>query len=253
MTLEITTIPCLSDNYAYLATCHETGVTALIDAPEAAPIKAELARQGKTLSMILITHHHDDHIQGVDALRGEARVYGAKADQHRLPDLDVALEEGDVFKIGSYPVNVITAYGHTIGHIVFHVPKAKAAFTADTLMAMGCGRIFEGTPSQTWAGLSKLAALPEETHLYSGHEYTQANAKFAASIDTQNPLLAKRMSEIDAARAQSLPTVPSLLSLERQTNPFLRVMDDDFKKALGMPKASDEEAFIETRKRKDAF
>ncbi len=255
MPLEIVTIPCLSDNYAFLAHDAATGETALIDIPEAAPILAELGVRGWTLNTVFITHHHDDHIQGLaDILaKHSARVIGAKADQHRLPPLDEAVSEGDAINIGSESGVVIDVSGHTIGHIALHFPGASAAFTADSLMALGCGRVFEGTRPQMWESLSKLAALPSDTIIYSGHEYTAANGKFALTIDPDNPNLHARIADITQARTKGKPTVPSSLSLELSTNPFLRAADPAIAAHLGMQGADPVDVFSEIRGRKDAF
>lgn len=253
MTLQLVTIPCLKDNYAYLVHDAASGETAVVDVPDTAPILAELAARGWALTDILITHHHDDHIQGVDALRAAtgAMVVGNAADAHRLPRLDLALSDGLTFTLGAEVCHVIDVPGHTIGHIAFHFPTAKLAFTADSLMAMGCGRLFEGTPAQMWASLSKLAALPPDTLICSGHEYTAANARFAATLEPGNPALISRIAAITSARAAGQPTVPSLLSLELATNPFLRA--PALKATLGLPNATDAEIFAEIRARKDKF
>jgi len=255
MTLDILTIPCLSDNYAYLAHDSATGETALIDAPEAGPILAALDESGWTLSHVLITHHHADHVDGLSGIlaRHPATVIGAKADEHRLPDLDVSVTEGDTLTIGGETAHVIDVSGHTVGHIAFHFPQSGVVFTADSLMALGCGRVFEGTMEQMWKSLSKLAALPPETKIYSGHEYTAANARFALSIDPQNSDLISRSKAVDAARTENRPTVPSTLSEELATNPFLRASDRGLKAELGMSSASDAEVFAEIRTRKDNF
>jgi len=255
MTLDILTIPCLSDNYAYLAHDSATGETALIDAPEAGPILAALDESGWTLSHVLITHHHADHVDGLRGIlaRHPATVIGAKADEHRLPDLDVSVTEGDTLTIGGETAHVIDVSGHTVGHIAFHFPQSGVVFTADSLMALGCGRVFEGTMEQMWKSLSKLAALPPETKIYSGHEYTAANARFALSIDPQNSDLISRSKAVDAARTENRPTVPSTLSEELATNPFLRASDPGLKAELGMSSASDAEVFAEIRTRKDNF
>ncbi len=255
MTLDILTIPCLSDNYAYLAHDSATGETALIDAPEAGPILAALDESGWTLSHVLITHHHADHVDGLSGIlaRHPATVIGAKADEHRLPDLDVSVTEGDTLTIGGETAHVIDVSGHTVGHIAFHFPQSGVVFTADSLMALGCGRVFEGTMEQMWKSLSKLAALPPETKIYSGHEYTAANARFALSIDPQNSDLISRSKAVDAARTENRPTVPSTLSEELATNPFLRASDPGLKAELGMSSASDAEVFAEIRTRKDNF
>lgn len=255
MPLEIVTIPCLSDNYAYLAHDRATGDTALIDIPEAAPILDALAQRGWKLSDVLITHHHDDHVQGLDAVLAAhpARVIGAAADAHRLPPLDVQVAEGDTVQIGNETGHVIDVSGHTVGHIAFHFPQSHVAFTADSLMALGCGRVFEGTHQQMWHSLQKLAALPPETLICSGHEYTAANARFARTIDPGNPQLMSRIDRIEDARDKGLPTVPSLLSLELETNPFLRAATPEVQQALNMAGADPAQVFAEIRRRKDAF
>ena len=250
---EIVTVPCLSDNYAFLIHHAETGQTALVDAPEAAPIRAELDRRGWMLSHILITHHHGDHIDGVDELRGDAQVIGAADDAARLPSLDAAYGDGDSFDFAGHPVHVMDVSGHTIGHIAFHIPDAGAVFTADSLMALGCGRLFEGKPAQMWQSLSKLAALPDDTIVCSGHEYTAANGRFAITIEPENPDLQARIADIAGKRAKGIPTVPSTLALEKATNPFLRAHLDSVKSNIDMPNASDADAFAEIRARKDNF
>ncbi len=224
MTLDLVTIPCRTDNYAFLIHDAASGETGVVDVPDSAPVLAMLDAKGWRLTHVLITHHHDDHIAGVEALRGAtgARVFGARADANRLPPLDVALAEGDSLVIGGETVQVLEVPGHTIGHIAFHLPASGYAFTADSLMAGGCGRLFEGTPAQMWSSLAKLAALPPGTLICSGHEYTASNLRFAASVDPDNPDLHKRIADTAQARARNLATVPSLLSLERATNPFLR-------------------------------
>ncbi|MEP4247903.1 hydroxyacylglutathione hydrolase [Tateyamaria sp.] len=255
MPLDVRTIPCLSDNYAYLAHDTDTGATAAIDVPEAGPIIAALAETGWTLTDVLITHHHWDHVDGLaDLLAAHpARVVGAAADAHRLPDLDLALNDGDALNIGSETGTIIDVSGHTINHIAFHFPDARALFTADSLMALGCGRVFEGTKPQMHSSLQKLAALPGDTIVYSGHEYTAANAKFALTIDPENPELISRVRDVTAKRASGTPTVPSLLSEELATNPFLRAHDPAIQAHLGMTGANATDVFTETRTRKDNF
>ena len=253
MPLDIVTIPCLSDNYAYLAHDPASDETALVDVPEAAPILAALAERGWRLSQVLLTHHHSDHVQGLTEVLAQhpAKVIGAKADAHRLPPLDVAVSEGDSVQIGDESGNVLDVSGHTVGHIAFDFPGV--VFTADSLMALGCGRLFEGDPAMMWASLSKLAALPDDTIVCSGHEYTQANARFAETIEPENPALVARIAQIDADRQKGLPTVPSRLGAEKATNPFLRAHVPEIKAALGMTDASDADVFAEIRSRKDRF
>jgi hydroxyacylglutathione hydrolase len=255
MGLEIVTIPCLRDNYAYLLRDVATRRVGVVDAPEAGPIEAALAARGWELDLILITHHHDDHIAGVDALRESfgATVVGAAADQRRLPPLDLALSDGDTVALGASMAEVIDVPGHTIGHIAYYFPGGPALFSADSLMVMGCGRLIEGTAAQMWASLCRLAELPAETLVYSGHEYARNNARFALSIDTDNAALAARAAEIDALRAKGVPTVPARLDLEAATNPFLRASDAALKARLGMTSSSDAQVFAEIRGRKDAF
>lgn len=255
MPLDLVTVPCLKDNYAFLIHDPDSGQTAVVDVPDAAPVQQALAARGWTLSDILITHHHADHIDGVAALQAAtgALVVGCAADAHRLPPLELALDPGMTFTIGGDVVHVLDVPGHTVGHIAFHIPSSKLAFTADSLMALGCGRLFEGTPAQMWASLSRLAALPPDTLICSGHEYTASNGRFALTIEPGNPALQARVADIAAARAAGQPTVPSLLSLELGTNPFLRAHLPAVKAAIAMPHADDVESFAEIRARKDRF
>lgn len=255
MTLEIVTIPCRTDNYAYLLRDDETGTVGLVDAPEAGPIRAALDARGWPLALILLTHHHADHVEGLEALRVEtgAEVVGAAADAHRLPRLDRAVAPGDSVRLGSQAAVVLDAAGHTLGQVAYHFAASKALFSADSLMVMGCGRVFEGTPEQMWDTLSRLAALPDDTRIYSGHEYTEANLRFAQTVDAGNPALPARAAAIRAQRAAGEPTVPSTLAEERASNPFLRVADAGLRATLGFADAPDAAVFAEIRRRKDRF
>lgn len=255
MPLEILTIPCLSDNYAYLVHDKDSGETAVVDVPDAEPVIRALNAKGWNLTQILLTHHHPDHIQGVKMLVDAygTPVIGAKADRHRLPHLEQAVEEGGTFAVGRQSVRVYDVSGHTVGHIAFYFPEAAAVFTADSLMTLGCGRLFEGTADMMWGSLSKMMALPPETMVYSGHEYTAANAKFALSIDPNNQALINRARDISEMRARGDATVPTSLALELATNPFLRAHLPEIKSLVGMENASDAEVFGEIRQRKDNF
>jgi hydroxyacylglutathione hydrolase len=255
MPAEIVTVPCLKDNYAYLFRDEATGTVALVDAPETGPIEAALRGKGWGLDLILITHHHGDHVEGVDALRRGygARVAGAAADRRRLPALDLELAPGDTVAVGESPGQVLDVPGHTVGHIAYWFAEAGALFSGDSLMVMGCGRLFEGTPDQMWQSLCAMAALPDETLVFSGHEYAESNTRFALSVDTDNPALQARAKEIAAMRQMGGATVPARLELERRTNPFLRSGVAEFKARLGLEKLPDAQVFAEIRRRKDAF
>lgn len=255
MTLHLVTIPCLTDNFAYLLHDAATGETAVVDVPDAAPILAALRERGWSLHQILITHHHDDHIQGVEELRAAtgAKVLGAEADRHRLPALDQALREGDRVRIGAEEGAVIDVYGHTIGHIAFHFPASAMVFTADSLMAGGCGRLFEGTPAQMWESLSKLAAMPPETLVGSGHDYLDSNLRFALALEPENKALISRIEKVAGQRREGHLPLPIPLSEELATNPFLRAHLPEVKASLGLGQAPDAEVFAEIRARKDRF
>ena len=255
MPYEIVTIPCLEDNYAFLIGNLETQDAAIVDVPEAAPINEMLKDKGWTLTTVLLTHHHWDHVDGLDGLTGRDRliVIGATADEHRLPTLTQAVSEGDTIDILGTPTNIIDVSGHTLGHIAFHMPELEAAFTADSLMALGCGRLFEGTPAQMYESMNKLNALPDDTIIYSGHEYTSTNARFALTIEPDNAALISRREATKLARAAGSPTVPSSLKRERATNPFLRAHIPQIAAHLGMPDAAPVDVFTEIRKRRDKF
>ncbi len=253
MPFDLITVPCLSDNYAFLL--HGDGKTAVVDVPEAAPIVAALELREWSADEIWITHHHNDHIGGVEELRAKygSLVRGASADAARLPPLDQSHGDEETFDFAGATVRVMDVPGHTVGHIAFYVADAGAVFTADSLMALGCGRLFEGTADQMWASLSKLAALPPETLVCSGHEYTAANAAFAKTIEPESTALAWRSADINSARAQGQPTVPSTLQLELDSNPFLRAGLQSVKTRLDMDGESDARVFAEIRRRKDSF
>lgn len=252
-TLEIHQFPCLSDNYGVLLRDPATGVVAAIDAPKAEEVAAALAGKGWKLTHILTTHRHGDHTDGNLALKAASgcTIIGPKGEADLVPGIDTAVGEGDTFKLGSFEVRVFDTPGHTKGHITYWIPAAGVAFAGDTLFALGCGRVFEGTPEQMWTSLQKLAALPPDTKVYCGHEYTLANAKFALTIEPDNARLVERTNEIEAKRSRGEPTVPTTIGLELDTNPFLRAWTPGIKKRLGMDGAPDWQVFAEVRERKN--
>ncbi|MGE0408676.1 MAG: hydroxyacylglutathione hydrolase [Amphiplicatus sp.] len=239
--IEIRQFPCLSDNYGFLARDRATGGTATIDTPDPDAINAELRRAGWRLDLVLNTHWHPDHAGGNLALKDKwgCRIIGPKGEAAKIPGLDEAVGEGDVVRLGETRAVVRDTPGHTLGQIIYYFAEDKAAFVGDTIFALGCGRLFEGTPEQMWSSLSKIAALPAETKLYCAHEYTQTNARFALTVEAGNEALARRAAEIDRLRAAGRPTVPTDVAAERATNPFLR--------------AGDAAHFAKIRKRKDMF
>ncbi|MFT4163129.1 hydroxyacylglutathione hydrolase [Shinella sp.] len=251
--LEIELFACRSDNFGVLLHDPATGATASIDAPEEKPILEALERRGWRLSHIFTTHHHGDHVEANLALKDRfgATIIGPA--RETIPGIDRKVDGGDSFDFAGQRVEVIATPGHTLGHICFHLPEEKLLFAADTLFALGCGRLFEGTPAQMWDSLSKLAALPEETTVYFGHEYTLSNARFAKTVDPGNVALAHRVEEIEALRAADAFTAPTTIGLEKATNPFLRAADPAIRRHLGMESASDAEVFAEIRGRKDQF
>ena len=255
MPFELVTIPCLADNYAFLLHDSDTGITALFDAPEEAPILKALAERGWALDLIFITHHHYDHVDGLDGSLAEhtAKVIGCAADADRLPPLHQQVSEGDEIAIGSAIAKVIDVSGHTINHVAFYVPSANAVFTADSLMALGCGRLFEGPASMMWVSLQKLMALPEDTIVCSGHEYTAANGKFAMTIEPGNPELVARVEAVAKARASGTPTVPSTMKEELATNPFLRGHVPEVQASVDLVGADAGEVFARIREAKDNF
>lgn len=255
MTIEIVTVPCRTDNYAYLIHQTQTGETAVVDAPDADPILQALDERGWKLNWILITHHHGDHIEGVPGLVRAHRpqVIGCAADAYRLPPLDHQVLDGDTFTICGEEVEVWDVSGHTVGHVAYVLHGAKAVFTADSLMALGCGRVFEGTHAMMWQSLSKLMALPKDTRIYSGHNYGQANGRFALSIEPDNAGLRARIERIRAADAAGEPIVPVTLAEELATNPFLRATEPSVKGSVGLAGADDAAVFAEVRRRKDKF
>ena len=255
MPIEIRQFPCLSDNYGYLIRDMSTGAVAAIDTPDAERINQELAAAGWRLTHILNTHWHPDHAGGNLALKEKwgCRIFGPEGEAAKIPGLDTPVGDGDVVMLGKSRGQVIETPGHTLGHIIYHFADDKAAFVGDTIFALGCGRLFEGTPTQMWSSLSRIAAMAPDTKLYCAHEYTQANARFAVTADPHNEALLKRAKEIDAARARGEATVPTNVALELATNPFLRAKDAGVQAAMGLVGADPVAVFAEVRKRKDNF
>lgn len=253
--LEIHLTPCLSDNYAFFLHDPDNDLTAVVDTPEVGPIEKALAEKGWTLTHIFNTHHHWDHAGGNLELKEKTgcTIVGPRAESGRIPGIDVELGDGDIYEFGNYKAAVFDTSGHTAGHIVYHFPDEHIAFVGDTLFAMGCGRLFEGTAKQMWNSLQKIMAWPDDTRLYCAHEYTQANARFALSVEPGNRDLVKRVKEVDELRAQNKPTIPTTVGLEKKTNPFLRPMSDNLRKTIHMEDATDLEVFTKTRQLKDHF
>lgn len=256
MALEIVTVPCLSDNFAYLLRDDDTGATACVDVPDAGAILTALSERGWGLDQILITHHHSDHVQGVAELVAAtgARTVGAAADAHRLPPLDVEVTRGDIIQVGRAKGVVRDAAGHTVGHIAFHFPGEAMLFSADSLMAAGCGRLFEGTPDQMWETLSAFAAYPAETLVFSGHDYLAANLRFAAAMEPDNAAIAERVAKVAGMKARGELPMPWTLEEERATNPFLRAGHPALAKAVGLPPGTPAvKVFAAVRAAKDRF
>jgi len=253
--LEIHQIPVLADNYVYLAHDAASGQTAVVDPATTDEVFAALEEKGWQLTHILNTHHHMDHVGGNEVLKAATgcTIVGPKADKDRIPGIDVALGDGDSYALGGSEAKVFDVPGHTKGHIAFWFEDSDALFCGDTLFALGCGRMFEGTADQMWNSLSKFRDLPGQTQVYCAHEYTQANAAFAVTVEPDNENLVSRAAEIDALRAQGKRTVPSSLAEELATNPFLRPDSPDLQRTLGLEGADLVAVFAETRKRKDNF
>ncbi|MGF1650136.1 MAG: hydroxyacylglutathione hydrolase [Hyphomicrobiaceae bacterium] len=251
--LEIHQFPCLKDNFGVLIRDPSTGEVASIDAPEAAAIEAALAAKGWRLTHILSTHHHWDHTDGNLPLKQATgcKIIGTRHEAEPIPGIDVAVGDGEVFSFGTFDVHVHHCPGHTKGHVILHMPAAKVAFVGDVLFAMGCGRVNEGTMDEMWASLCKVAALPADTALYFGHEYTVSNAKFALSVEPGNAALIARAAEVEAARARGEWTSPTRVDLELATNPFLRPSSPEIRARLGLQAASDAAVFGELRERKN--
>ena len=247
--MRIITIPCLADNYAYLI--QHGDACAVIDPSAAAPVRAVLERERLKLTHILNTHHHGDHVDGNLELKAEfgALVVGPEKDTHRIPGIDVGVGEKAGWQFAGLPVAVLEVPGHTLGAITYMIEAN--AFTGDTLFSCGCGRILEGDPEMMWASLNKLMALPDETKLWVGHEYTQKNATFALTLEPENQALRMFANVVRQARAKNAPTMPSTMKLEKIVNPMLRPDSPEIRKTLGLDAADDLQVFTEVRRRRN--
>jgi hydroxyacylglutathione hydrolase len=246
---------CLKDNYGVLLHDSATGATAAIDAPEAAPVEKALRKTGWRLTDILVTHHHADHTAGIPALKQQhgCRVVAPNAEANRIPFVDATVREGDQVLVGDLMGRVIDTPGHTAGHISYWFRNAKLAFVGDTLFSIGCGRVIEGTAEMMWNSLVKLRGLPDDTRVFCGHEYTQANIRFARTIEPDNQALARRAAQADQQVAHGQPTIPVTIGAEKAENPFLRADLAPVAKALGLAGQPAWKVFAEMRERKNKF
>ncbi|NTF34164.1 hydroxyacylglutathione hydrolase [Rhizobium skierniewicense] len=253
--LEIEVFSCHSDNFGVLLHDSETGATVSIDAPEEAPIIDALDRRGWTLSHIFTTHHHQDHVEANLSLKEKfgCAIYGPHDEAIAIPGLDKSAADGDEFDFAGRPVHVIGTPGHTAGHICYYLPDDALLFAADTLFAMGCGRLFERPAADMWQSFQKLMALPDDVRVYFGHDYTLSNARFAVTIDPDNAALQQRAREVEIKRNSGEFTIPTTIGLEKQTNPYMRVADPAIRTHLGLTGATDAEVFADIRTRKDNF
>ncbi len=253
MAAEIRLFPCLADNFGCLIHDPATKATASIDAPEAAPILKALEREGWMLTDILVTHHHHDHVGGVSELKQKygCRVVAPNDKTTKIANVDLRVGQGDVVKVGGLLARVLETPGHTLDHISYVFDNEKTLFAADTLFSIGCGRVIEGSHAMMWESLLKLRTLPDDFKLYCGHEYTAANIKFALTVEPDNAALRARAEEVKRLRADSNPTVPTLLGEEKKANPFLRADEPSVAASVRMKGRSAAEVFGELRERKN--
>lgn len=250
---DILVIPCREDNYGYILVNGKSAI--LVDVPEVAALDDALQARGLDVSSILLTHHHYDHIEGVDEMRAKygAKVYGAGADRARLPALDRTVKSGDRLDIDGIEVDVLAADGHTKGHIAYFVLSYNALFSGDSLMVWGCGRLFEGSAADMWQTIRTMKSLPPEIKLYSGHNYAASNGRFALSLEPDNPALLTRMAKVTSQDRDAIPTCPSTLAEEFATNPFCRADDEDFMRKICGKTMQPEEFLAIIREKKDRF
>ena len=255
MTAQIDLFLCLKDNFGVLLHDPQSGATAAIDAPEAVPIEAALKKTGWRLTDILVTHHHADHTQGLGPLKEHhhCRVVAPRNEAKRIAHVDETVGEGDIVRVGSLEGRVIDTPGHTAGHISYFFPADKLAFVGDTLFSIGCGRVIEGNPEMMWNSLLKLRALSDDTQFYCGHEYTDANIRFAKTIEPNNKALAARADEVASLTAVHKFTIPATIGAEKLANPFLRADNPELAKSLGLADSPAWKVFAEMRERKNRF
>jgi len=255
MPAQIRLFLCLKDNFGVLVHDPASGATAAIDAPEAAPVEAALKGNGWKLTDILVTHHHGDHTGGIAELkqRYRCRVVAPRGEAAKIPLVDVAVKESETIHVGGLSAHVLETPGHTLGHIAYWLHADKLVFVGDTLFSVGCGRVIEGTPEMMWRSLIKLRDLPDDTRIFCGHEYTQANIKFAKTIEPNNKALAARKREVKKLLAEGKPTIPTTMAQEKVANPFLRADVPEVAAAVGLAGHSPAEVFAEVRARKNVF
>ena len=253
--MQIIPIPCLKDNYAYIINDNNSKTVGVVDPSESKPIISFLNKKNLKLNYILNTHHHFDHIGGNTELKKlyNAKVVGFDGDKHRIPGIDITLNDNEKWTFGNSFVKILHIPGHTLGHVCFFFEKEKIVFTGDTLFSLGCGRIFEGNHKQMLESLNKIKKLPKDTNIYSGHEYTYKNAEFCMKYDKENINLKKRFEAIKKLRAKNLPTLPTTLADELNSNIFLRCDQKDLKIKLNMMNREDFEVFKKIRDLKDTF
>ena len=246
---------CLQDNYGVLVHDPSTGATAAIDAPEAGPVEAALQGNGWKLTDILVTHHHGDHTGGIAALKKQygCRVVAPRGEAEKIPEVDETVKEGDTVKVGNLAAHVLETPGHTLGHIAYWFHGDKMAFVGDTLFSIGCGRVIEGNPEMMWRSLAKLRDLPGDTRIFCGHEYTQANIRFALTIEPNNKALLARAAQVDKLVAEKKLTIPSTMAEEREANCFLRADVPEVAASVGLSGKPPAEVFAEVRARKNKF
>ncbi|MGA8612720.1 MAG: hydroxyacylglutathione hydrolase [Xanthobacteraceae bacterium] len=255
MAAETYLFPCLKDNFGVLLHHPQSGATASIDAPDAAAVEAALKKTGWRLTDILVTHHHADHTQGVGALKDhyKCRVVAPRNEAARIAHVDETVGEGDTVRVGALQGRVIDTPGHTAGHISYFFPADKLAFVGDTLFSIGCGRVIEGNPEMMWQSLLKLRGLPDDTQFYCGHEYTEANIRFAKTVEPNNKALAARAEEVMKLTAAHQFTVPATIGAEKVENPFLRADNPEVAKLVGLSGKPAWQVFAEIRERKNRF